>query len=555
MKSIKTKSGESKNKRVSKKVRIVAIRRDMETNKVTLTIEYTYQGQDYTTIIARGMLTKRNFPQLLDIGVDVTESNVLDIIEFLRLQEQGISVTVNHSTLGFSAWQGKTVFKHHQAIGCESTYSGPLRIEPKGSYEVWLSLIQAEVIGNIPMEAALTIGLAAPLASLIGRVTGLEVLLFHLYGDSSKGKTTAIRVSVSPFGYPHTQEGGLIHTWNGTQNAILAPLRNNHGVPMAFDEASMLSRDFTNLIYMLASGQDKARLTKEAELRDQAQWSGCLLSTAEHSLFAKSNQNVGIQMRLFEIGNVTWTRSAQNADALKEGLMQNYGHAGPMFVKYLMSLGTEALVERWRRWQQTILQELDSTDPFSSRLADKVAVLVATAELANESLMLGLNVASIQNMLTDTVTNSGEGRDLATKAYEVFQETLARYEANFAADSQEFTPRELWGKIIEPQGTRPRQVFILPNVFREWMDDAGFEDVNVVLGLWRERGWLDCSDDKHLTRQKAVRPGSQVRVYVVKLPSNADLLNQSILNSRKRKIGIPATSPPTGGAHQLLDSE
>lgn len=25
-------------------------------------------------------------------------------------------------------------------------------------------------------------------------------------------------------GYPHTQEWGLIHTWNGTHNAILAPL-------------------------------------------------------------------------------------------------------------------------------------------------------------------------------------------------------------------------------------------------------------------------------------------------------------------------------------------
>ncbi|MCM3590136.1 DUF927 domain-containing protein [Brevibacillus borstelensis] len=56
-----------------------------------------------------------------------------------------------------------------------------------------------EVLGHIPLEFALVCGFASPLISLIARFVDIEVLLFHLFGDTSRGKTSAMRVFVSPF--------------------------------------------------------------------------------------------------------------------------------------------------------------------------------------------------------------------------------------------------------------------------------------------------------------------------------------------------------------------
>ncbi|MCL6442748.1 MAG: DUF927 domain-containing protein [Alicyclobacillus sp.] len=68
-------------------------------------------------------------------------------------------------------------------------------------------------------------------------------------------------MAVSPFGYPGTSDGGLVNTWNGTQNAVVAHLRDNHGMPTAFDEAAMQGGDFTKMIYMLVGGRLLPALT------------------------------------------------------------------------------------------------------------------------------------------------------------------------------------------------------------------------------------------------------------------------------------------------------
>jgi putative DNA primase/helicase len=167
-----------------------------------------------------------------------------------------------------------------------------------------------------------------------------------------KGKTTALQVAISPFGLPNSKKSGsLLKDWNGTPNAIMGHFRDIHGLPMALDEASTEDGDFSKFVYLLASGKDKNRMNKEGEMTRTAEWDGVILSNAEHSLKSKSKQNIGIQMRLFEIGNVSWTQSAENADALKAGVLNNYGHAGPLFVEHILRVGKAEVIRKWQYWK------------------------------------------------------------------------------------------------------------------------------------------------------------------------------------------------------------
>lgn len=500
---------------IGRLVQIAEIKQDIDKKTVTLVLRYLYREEIREIEISRGDLTKFKIHKLLTYGVDVSDHKATEVLKYLMMQENYAPLISTHNQIGFAQIDGKQVFKHYKTIGYESTYNGPLLLEPKGTEEEWTRLVRTHIIGHSPLELALAIGFSAPVSSLIAKETGLEVLVFHIWGNSSQGKTTATRVAVSPFGSPQTTEGGLIKSWNGTTNAILAQLRNNHGIPMAFDEASMQNGDFTNLVYMLASGEERGRLNKNSELKENSQWSGVILSNAEHSISSKSSKNTGIQMRLTELGSIPWTDSAKHADFLKEGLLKNYGHTGPKFVRYLMNVGNEYVLDCWRKWKKICMGRIENPDNFASRIADKIAVILTTAELVNESLQLGLNGEGISEILLSSVEEKKDSRDLSEKAYQYFLEAVFKNKSKFSkSDNATIPAYEHWGKVVV-ENNKWKEVYILRDQFKKIMADGEFENKDVILKLWRDNGLLDHEVNK-LSKKKRIN-GTQLAVHVVRI--------------------------------------
>jgi putative DNA primase/helicase len=308
-------------------------------------------------------------------------------------------------------------------------------------------------------------------------------------------------VFVSPFGLPSRKEGGLILKWNGTSNEIEGQLANNHGLPIALDEASMnRMKDYTEMIYVLAEGSEKARMTKELTMRERRRWSGFVFSTAEHSLHTKSNQNTGLKVRLFEIGNRFWTKSAENSKRLTFGLLKNYGHAGPMFVQYLLTIGKERVLETWRKWAKTCFERMEIKDPFSHRIADKLGLIMATAELVNERFDFTLNLDAILGMLLEIEQQTAGMRDVGANAYNYFKQMVIQHRSKFEGEFFRENGYECLGRITR-KGNEI-EVSMLTQPFRQWMAEGGFEDVDVILQNWKEKGYLDHDKDK-LTRKRA----------------------------------------------------
>jgi len=487
---------------------------------VTLVLSFDYSGAPREIEVSRGVLTRARVSQLIEYGVDIPDHKVWDILRYLNYCDSHAPVISAHTDIGWSERRGQPVFLLNSGIGAESTYKGTLDLQPRGSYDAWLTLIQDEVLGYTPLELALVLGFTATTAAYIGSDLGMEVLVCHLYGDSSQGKTTASMLAVASYGLPDWHGSGLMATWSGTENAIRAHFRGIRGVPVALDEASVYcGDDYTRLIYTLAQGKDKDRLNRDGRKETSATWEGLILSNAEHSLQANSGQNTGLKMRLIEIGNVVWTRSAENSDALKTGLLRNCGHSGPRFAEYLIGIGRERVIERWESWRRRVVDVLGSDDRFAARMGGKLAAVVVTAELASEALKIQLSTEAIMNMLVQIEESSRVGRDLASNAMEYFIEAVTANRRKFASATSNEEAYECWGSF----GADSSVVCVLPHVFASIMRDGGFDNKDVILKEWRDRGWLDC-DPKRLTRKKAIHHvGSEQyrtpRVHVVRVPS------------------------------------
>lgn len=519
-------------KKIGKMIRIKAIHQDIETNDVEWELEFFNYGQLQTVMISRENLQKNKLTQLVNIGCDIIESNVMAVQNFLRFQEDYAEYENTHKQLGWAIFEEKEVFKHHSLIGTntKSTYNGPFVVESKGTFDAWEKTIISEVLPSVPLTLALIGGFASPVVAWIAKDFDLEVILFHIFGDSTMGKTTAARVFVSPFGAPTTKEGGTLIKWNGTANGIIGQLVNNLGIPIAIDEASMNKmKDFTEMIYTLAEGVEKARMTKTLGNRERRRWAGVLFSTAEHPLMEKTNFNSGLQVRLMEIGNVQWTNSSEHANKLKDNLLANYGHAGSRFIDYILTLGKEAVVNLWRKWQKKCMESMTEKDNLSNRIADKFALIMMAGEMVQDCFKWDMQLDGVLGLLMEHDQKNVGQRTVSDEAYNQFIGFVKQHRSKFITKFRDEKGTECWGRISVKNNGKV-EVEILTNVFRQKMGELGFENFDVILEGWKEKGYLD-HDSKKYTRKRASIESKKTRqnYYCIQLPMD----NVSLIQEQK----------------------
>ncbi|SNY26910.1 protein of unknown function [Orenia metallireducens] len=520
-----------KKKVIGNEIKIEDISESIDKNQVTYLLSFSYKGTKKSVEIPREKLGDKRglIKEITQHGADAYEHNITGIIKHLVNQEEMYNkpITKVHHQVGWDKTADKLVFKHFKGVGIRSRYRGKLDIEPKGSHEAWEDMIMTEVIGHTPLELALTIGFSSALVGMIGRKVDTRTLVVHIYGDSTEGKTTAAMLAVSPWGNPDSSVTGLVNDWNATSNAFFALLRNNSGLPVVFDESSMSDiGNFSNMIYKLASGREKNRMNKEAELEEQSKWETTTISTGEHALTIKANENAGIEMRIQEIGNITWTKDATNSDNIKQSVLKHYGHAGKEFVAGLLEMGEERVLAKYNEHKALCKEAIKNKDKFVTRISKKLAMLTTTAELVNDILGLDLNIEAIIELLVKVEDEKVINRDIGAKAYMKFLEQVEIHDSKFITDygkpfgEVEVMQRynEVWGKkeyYSQEEGKGLKEINIFPQKFKDIMQECGFEDYKIILKKWQDKGLLDHEADR-LSRRKNITDGRKP-VYVIKV--------------------------------------
>ena len=496
---------------------------DMDKNIFKGLIGYNSMKGISNILIERSdYLNETNLIKYQKQGLDVMKSNVKSITQYLKQLEQEVPVTNVHSKLGFMEYEGNTIYKLHEAIGLKSTYIGECKIKPKGSYSEYINMIRNHVIGNVELEFAIVSGLSAILLGYIGEELGLDSIIIHLVGNSTTGKSTALKLAISSFGYPEVKHNGLYGTYNGTNNALIKKLGGLKGVPYALDEISMSeSNNFTKFVYSLANGADKERLNKDSELMEKESWLTTILSNGEKSITRSSNKNAGVQVRVIEAENFTWTKSSEHAEAINSVILNNYGHLAIEFAKYLLNQDKTEQIKCYKKVKEELYDELhkrDVYDDMSMRRCNKFAIIIQTAFLLQELLDVKLDVEGMIEMIVKIEQESIKNRSLYKVVIDFIKEYVGRYRNKFDGKSKSSSP-EVLGKITEKEDYTEIQMEQLS--FELMIKEGGYEDRMVVLKELKKAGFLDCDKDR-TTRTRKNSVGVKTKYIVIKLPKDKE---------------------------------
>src|SRR3990167_3520718 len=188
-----------------------------------------------------------------------------------------------------------------------------------------------------PYQFGMLSAFGAPLMVFSGH-KGATISLISPKGG--QGKTTIQRMVTSAWGNPAELE--LLA--NDTSNAIMKRIGRYCNLPVVMDElTNQDSRWISEVVFQMTQGREKIRLTSDAKERTNvARWSTLLVTSSNTSLVQKvAHIRAGTDAdanRIFEYQVINpGAISKKEADERFSLLDRNYGHAGEVFIKAVVT--------------------------------------------------------------------------------------------------------------------------------------------------------------------------------------------------------------------------
>lgn len=287
----KTRSGKVKEVEtfVCSPLKVVATGKDADDGERTQLVEFT--NDDGRTkrinVPLRSLITE---PQSI-LGELVANGLILNFREKVRLIDYLIySKPEKRLTLVYkTGWQGKVFVMPDKIISAadaeqsdfllHGTHSKIKKLKAQGTAEEWRENIARYCVGNSRLIFAVSCAFASVLLPLSNQLGGG----FHFRGESSTGKSSALKVAGSVLGC--NGDNGFNETWRGTQNGIEAVAAYHNHLLLPLDEIKEIKRveDVGKLIYMLSNGFATSRMTKDITARKRDEWLLLFLSSGELS--------------------------------------------------------------------------------------------------------------------------------------------------------------------------------------------------------------------------------------------------------------------------------
>ena len=425
------------------------------------------------------------------------------LADYLQTDGQTTPYTVTDK----AGWQGGAyILPNGETIAADSDgqsrmiYNGDTSqaaaFAQSGSLQDWQDNIARYAAGNSRLLLAIGTALAAPLLHLVGEQNGG----FHIYGDSSDGKTTAALVGLSIYGNPTA----LKLAWRGTDLGFSnAALARNDGLLVLDEIGEAHPKTVSKTAYSVINGKSKIQGAKDGGNRAGQEWRVLLFSTGEYALKnymerAGETWEAGQNVRLPSIPAATvygiyenlhgFPNGAALSDHLKAAAQQYHGTAIRAWAAKLQTLSADTI----RAAFAAFLATLPDLDGQACRVARRFALAAAALELAADitGLPAGVGTAGIKQCFDDWITVNGTGkyedRRIIGSAAAFMQQHA--HGLRFADWNDRHTNKDHAGYRRENGQDEKAEFWIIPAVFEGEIIQG--TDTEKACGVLHGIGWL-----------------------------------------------------------------
>ena len=333
--------------------------------------------------------------ELFDSGLDINYGQRGKIAAYISEQRPKVTVWTA-STCG---WFDGAFVLPDRVIGdnadlvlyqCDSTKALDA-YKQSGSLDDWRQHIARFCLGN-PL---LVLAISQAFSGALLEKCGMDGIGVHIFGGSSKGKTSGMQISGSVWGEPRRFNRSWTATANGLESAATSV---NDGL-LCLDEMSKADADeVSKSLYMLANGIGKQRATATGSARALNTWRVSVLSNGEESIEAhlakagiviKAGELVRfLQLPIFgEHGAFNELHGFESGRAFSSTLAQNsakyYGTAGRAYLEKL-TRDKRDYAELLNRFMSVIELKHGALSPQEGRAARAFALIGMAGELATE---------------------------------------------------------------------------------------------------------------------------------------------------------------------------
>jgi putative DNA primase/helicase len=369
----------------------------------------------------------------------------------------------------------------------------------------WQKQVAALCIGNSRLVLMVSTAFAAMLLALVGMESGG----IHVVGESSIGKTTALRVAASIYGAPN-----YVSRWRATTNGLESLAASRSDTLLILDEIAQLDpKEAGEAAYLLGNGMGKARASKTGmTTRPRAEWRLLFLSAGEINLaqhIERSGELIkaGQAVRLIDLPADTgkfglfetlhhFSSPADMSKSLLDATEHCYGTAAIAFLQQITT--PETLAELPQKLKAACKKFISENLPKNSggqvqRVCERFALIATAGEIATQYGITGFPTGEawqaakicFQAWLSDW---GGVGnREQALILSEVRRFFELHGESRFSEwkNTISRTPNRAGFKKVE-QGIT--QFYVLTETFRT--DICAALDYRTVLKVLLAAGWL-----------------------------------------------------------------
>lgn len=425
------------------------------------------------------VFTSRGITALADLGCTVTSENAKQVVRFLSaLEADNIDIITRTDSTSTYGWQSGNRFipgvGNDIFIDIDPSQKGMASAYCQiGSMEGWLATMRPHR-EKYKFRFILAAAFAAPLLRIIRQ----RIFFVYNWGGSRSGKTAALKAALSAWG----DSDRLMMNFNATQVGLERTASFFSDLPMGIDERQLAGNNQQGIektIYMIASGIGKLRGAKTGGIQTVHTWRTIAMATGEEPLSTSTSQT-GVNTRVLEIYCGPFENESEAAQMYQD-VAQNFGHAGPEFIKHLIGIEEDSIREWYVRMQDFV--KTVGSGKAGSHVAS-VAVIALADAMIDEWLFQGNPIQTGDKKLAISPDSWGRACEMARKIMEEqmsaaagdVNENAVQFVTDWVLSNQAYFGSDTVGTCFGMMSEDGKVAYIYPSILNNALKREGYNE-------------------------------------------------------------------------------